>query len=152
MSKIDVRRLIVRRRFKIPTRSYVLHELIFKQVSNQESSVVVNYIKDGYFSYTRTGYFRLDYPTALAINFLIVNDAPLTKESIEQFKKENVDNIKRGYSIPLILHTPLEIAYAIFSENTDGCFCEVVAYPLLYELIEKKLRPMCDEFEVQNSI
>ena len=152
MSKIDLRSLTIRQKFNIPVNSFNLHNLILKQITKQELLIATKYLKNGYFSYTRNGYFRFDFQIILLINFLIVNRLSLTEENIERYKKECEEHLKRGNLKPILVSTPLEIAYIVFAENTDGCLCEVAGYPLLYGLVEKRLLLECNEVEIQDSI
>jgi hypothetical protein len=108
-------------------------------------------MKNGYFSYTRNGYFRFDFQVILLINFLIKNRLSLTEENIERYKKKCEENIKKDLK-PILVSTPLEIVYLVFAENAGGCFCEVAGYPLLYGLVERRLLLECNEVEIQDSI
>ena len=150
MVKIDLRDLIVRRRFKIPARSYVLHDTILKQILRQEP-VASNYLKDAYFTYTRNGFFRFDYQALSLMICLSLKQGSFAFDDIERCKGQPVDCVRSGFA-SRVISTPLEIAYAILGEDSYGCICEVVGYPLLYELVQKKLLADSDENEVQESI
>jgi hypothetical protein len=156
MIKVDLRDLIVRRRFKIPAKSYAIHDTILKQILKQEP-MASRYLKDTYFTYTRNGYFRFDYQTLFSINLLTLKRASITLDNIQRCKIQLGDNTRntraRSSSITIMISTPLEIAYAILSEDLSGCSCEVVGYPLLYELVQRRLlKKSPSEIEVRDSI
>lgn len=152
MSQMDLRPLTTRQKFSIPVGSLSLHNLTLKQITKQESPIAPKYLKNGYYSYTKNGYFRFNFEILLLINFLIRNRLSITEENVERYGKECEETMKRGDLKPILVSTPLEIAYGIFAEHPDGCFCEVAGYPLLYGLVEKKLLRECNEGEIQDSL
>jgi hypothetical protein len=152
MSKANLRNLIVRKKFLVPARSPLLHEFILTQIIQQEPFRDKENLRNSYFSYTRNGYFRWDYQTMFAINFLVGNKLPLTKENIEKIRKDlEKGDMKRDYLTEVAVDTPFEILYAVFGENAEGCFCEVVGYPLLYGLAERLITEF-SEAEIQSII
>lgn len=150
MVKIDLKDFVVRRRFKIPEKSHAIHDTILKQILKQEP-VASSYLKDTYFTYTRNGYFRFDYQILLLMNYLILKGTSITLDNIRRCKIQLGDNT-RSNSTTTMISTPLEIAYAILSEDLDGCLCEVVGYSLLYELVQRRLLEDPREVEIRDSI
>lgn len=150
MPKTNLRNLIVRKKFLVPARSSVLHEFILTQITQQEPLIVRENVRNGYFSYTRNGYFRWDFQTMFAINSLVGKNLPLTKENIEKIMNElEKGDMKRDYLTSVALDTPFEILYAVFGENVEGCFCEVAGHPLLYGLAERLIAEF-SEAEIQS--
>ena len=150
MVKVDLKDLVIRRKFRIPARSYMLHDTILRQILKQEPETS-SYLKDTYFTYTRNGYFRFDYEALLSMSYLALKEESITVDEIEGCKRQLGDCVSNG-STPTVLPTPVEIAYVILGEDSYGCICEVVGYPLLHELVQKKLLIDPGENEIQNSI
>lgn len=150
MSKTKPRNLIVRKRFLVPVRSSVLQESILAWITQQEPLMVKENMRNSYFTYTRNGFFRWDYQTMFAITFLVGKNLLLTEEKIERIRKElEKGDIKRNDLTSVAVDTPFEILYTVYSENVEGCLCEVAGYPLLYGLSERLVAEL-NEAEIQN--
>lgn len=146
MTQIQLDKLILRKKFLIPTRSSLLHELILTQIIKQEPLIANQNVKNSYYNYTRNGYFRWDYPTLLLVNLLIGKGLNQTENS-RKFSEEELI----GYYLKSVkIATPYELLYAVMGETVAGCSCQIACYPLIYPLVDEKLLSECSEETIQN--